>query len=634
MDNLPQNQFPEKYVPYSPEKSERDLLNKIYSDLEQDRKLKTQSHPLLSNRTLKQFWDTSNKDYSQFVQDTETEDDWFREYPSGITRDKANTFISNLVQKMILPQVFAQNTMQFIDRIISRVLRILLSWTVKNDGKPTESGHSKFVKATHKCVIEGTVHRLLAINQDKNHETTIIPNEEVFIPNLWQSNIQKQDHFIWYQENLTYDAVKMEFGELDTFKHVVPGRIHDFNTETPFMKDYVGTIVDDKRVHVIRAWYPVPGNKKPKKYFNVIINGVLMFPYDNKDAYRHGLYPISKWIFEFLDGQFYFGNSLPNKMRHDKKWADAYRTIIMNKGKLAMLPPMFAEDGLNIDGDVYVPAKITSITGKADQLKEVPGIKPITQGEVALLDVIQKSGDEASAAPVSSGMPSREQRTLGEVQMTQTNAMQLMSLFGLMLAFGVEQESYLILRNIIQFFPRKKINELSKVNIPNQQLSSGKVGTMEVIFENILNLSEEERLVRSKEIMLEEMKSKKSGENREITYIDPSYAESLELFTEVVANPVDRKSEDMERYFAIATYRELYFNNPGISQSAALRRTIRKVDPEAEDELIIEEPQVPMLPPGAEGTQEAPLSSVSDREMPKTRQPSGVRSAQPVQTMF
>jgi len=635
MDKIPQNQIPNNFPAYSPDENERKLLLQIYNDLQQDQQLKNHSHPILSNRTLKDFWDQSNIDYTQFVEGENTDDDWFREYPSGITRDKANTFISNLVQKMILPNVFAQNTMQFIDRIISRVLRILLGWAIKNDGKPTNSGHSKFVRATHKCVIEGTMHRLIAINGDKNHETTIIPNEEVFIPNLWQPDIQKQGHFIWFQENLTYEEAKAEFGDLPNFKYVVPGRIHDYLSETPYLKDYIGSIIDEKRVHIIRAWYPVPGSKKPKKYFVVIINGVLMFPYDNKDAYRHGLYPISKWIFELLDSHFYWGNSLPNKMRHDKKWADAYRTIIMNKGKLAMLPPMFAEDGLNVDGEVYEPAKITSITGKADQLKEVPGVKPITQGEVALLDVIQKSGDEASASPVASGMPSREQRTLGEVQMQDTAATRLMSLFGLMLAFGVEQEAYQILRNIIQFFPRKKINELSKVNIPNQQLSSGKMGTMEIIFENVMSLSPEERLVRSKEILLEEMKSKKRGEAREIKYIDPSYAENLELFTETVANPVERRSAEMERYLAVATYRELYFQNPGINQSVALRRTVRAVDPDAEEELIIEEPQVPQLPPGMEGQKRAgETEEINEKIVPHSRMPQALKSQQQVNTMF
>lgn len=627
---MPQEQISLHFPPYLPDQNERNLLIKIYSDFSKNKILKESSHPILSNRTLQTFFDDSNKSYAQFTQDSDSNDDWMREYPAGITRDRTNTFISNLCQKMIVPQIFAQNTMQIVDRIVSRILKILLGWAIKNDGKPTDSGHSKFVKAVHKCVIEGTMHRLLSINEDKEHETFIIPNEEIYIPTFWQTDIQKLPHFLWVQNNVTYEEAKEEFGDLENFKKVIPGKISDWMAEEPFLKNYSGTIVEDKRVQIIRGWYPVPKDQLPKgrrrqKYYNVAINGVLMFSYDNRDIYRHGYYPISKWIFEFLDTHFYWGNSLPNKMRHDQKWATAYRTIIMNKGKLAMLPPMFAEDGLNVDAEVYVPAKITSITGKAEQLKNVPGITPISAGEVTLLDVIQKSGDEASASPVTAGMPSREQRTLGEVQLQESNATRLISLFGLMFAFGVEQESWLVLKNIIQFYPRKKINELAKISIPNQTLSSNRVGTMEIIFKNVMDMNEDERLRLANDIKLEEMKTAKMGEPKEITYIDPSYAEKLELFIEMNANPVERQSRAMSRYLALATYRELYQNNPLINQELALRRTLRGMEEDgAEEELVIE--QNPQLPQGM-GEEMMEAGSVADKRfLPHTSVPAEMRT--------
>lgn len=585
-------QIPDIYPPYTPEKEERDLITKVYNDYRDDVEIKNTAYTIFNNRTLQKFWDDSNKDFIVYAENENTSS-WVKKYPDGLTRDKVNVFLSNLAQKLIVAQIFAQNTAQVVDRIISRVLRILVKWAIKNDGRPFENGHTKFIRFVHKILTEGTSHKLVTVNDNNDHETEIIPNESVFIPNFLQPNLQKQSHFILCKDNMTYEEALSIYGGLDNFKYVVPGDVSKWALhEDPFFKEYDSSIVEDKRVQVIKCWYPVAkkditNGKKQQKYFNIIINGVLLFPVENKDPHKHGYYPIVKTVFELLDANFYWGNSLGNKLRFDKIWIDAWRTLIMNKAKLSVMPPMFAEDGLIVDKDVYVPSKITNIQGKASQLQPVAGITPINNGELAIMQSIYDSGDKASVSPTVAGQMSQERRTLGEIELQEANATKLLNIFGIMLASAAEQEGILTAKNIIQFFPRKKIDELVKISVPNESLSDGRQGTMEIIFRNVLDLTPQQRLDEAKKIAIEEFKAKKSGVNKEVVYIDQSYADNLELFCEFIGNPIERHSEALDRYLTIQRYLQIYLNNPFINQEEAIRQVVRSNGDD--EELLIKQ---------------------------------------------
>jgi hypothetical protein len=593
-------QLPESVPTYIPDEETSEFIVKVYKDYRKDLDLKLKSLKFLGGRGLQKFWDDCIADYNNFVP-SDPSDDWMKYYPDGITRDKVNVFISNLVSNLVEPRVFAQNQNQEIDNIISRILGILLSYAVKNDGRPSLNGHFKFIQAVHKAVVEGTVHRMIYINDDRKHETEIIPNEEVFISNFLQYDIQKQPHFLRVQENVSYEEAKREFGSLDNFKYVIPGEVSKWNVSQPFFKEYDSLLIKENRVQIIRLWYPVPFEKlskkrKQQKYFNVLINGVLMFPIDNIDAYRHGYYPISKMVFEMFDANFYWGNSLPNKLRHDKKWADALRTMIMNKEKLNLMPPMFARNGFVVDKDVYVPSKITNVQGNPQEdLIQVPGVTPVTQSDVTMLDLISKSADSASTSPTFGGQPSRQPRTLGEIEIMELNANRLMISFGIMIATGIETEGWLTLRNIIQFYPRNKVNELARVSIPNQNLKTGAIGNIDIIFDNVMNLDKEQRKKKAFDILSMESEAKKQGVEREITYIDPSYAENLDLFIQVVGNPVQRIDDASKRYLTLQKYLQVYLNNPNIDQRAALRQVIQSQGDDENILLIQQQPQIPQI---------------------------------------
>jgi hypothetical protein len=146
-----------EYEAYLPDEDERDFILKAYKDFEDCRNLKTSPQSILGNRTLNDFWNQSEYDYNVLTEDEDINDP-ITPYASSITRDKANTFISNLTLQLMYPSVAAQNQDQEIDNVISKVSRSILEWAHDNDGRPSKSGHKKMTEYVHKKVVQGTVH--------------------------------------------------------------------------------------------------------------------------------------------------------------------------------------------------------------------------------------------------------------------------------------------------------------------------------------------------------------------------------------------------------------------------------------------------------------------------------------------
>ncbi len=341
---------------YIPTDAERAFILRAYTDYLYDHRLKNQPLRILNNRTLKEFWDESERDYNVIVDDADLNDP-VTPYSSSISRDKANVFITTLTQQMLYPSVAAQNTAQDIDQIMSRVSRSLLEWQTNNDGKPAESGLQKNSRYIHQMVVSGTTHVEDNVTSEGRLVSSLVPNEEIFIPNLYQPNIQLQAHVLRMQNALDYNAAELEFGSLNKFNdYVVPMSSSTFMLfDQPEFRQLNDAINPKDAVHIMRTQYPVPYKKlkeymatgklpkrcKQAKYYNVIINGVLMFDVENLLPYHHGNYNISKGIFEhFSNPNFYFGNSMPNKARHDKKWLDGWKQLIRYKAKLSAIPPI------------------------------------------------------------------------------------------------------------------------------------------------------------------------------------------------------------------------------------------------------------------------------------------------------
>lgn len=599
-----------KAKPFQPKKEVLDYIIKWYSAFTDDKVLKDDTYREIGNQTLAKFWQKSRDNYDVVVP-VRSKGDWKRSVKTTLTRDKANGFISRLARQMIYPQILAQNKDQEIDNVVSRVLRILLEWW---------EGLSKsfriFVDVVHTAVVDGTAHLQVDVINGKEVRT-IAKNEEIYIPNFYQFDLQRQSHIIRLQKT-SYEEAKMQFGDNANWDYVQPGSCDNWTIDNNFFKkDYNHGLLQSDQVQLMYVWehggYDKDNNPKPKHY-NVFINGVPMEDVENKLVYKHNLYPLVKFVFEKTsDVDFYWGNSMPNKIRQNQEFKDAFRTILLNKAVFNLLPPIFNRSGEYVDSSTIAPASMISIEGgigKDDFFTPAGLINPITASDLNVEALVDREASEATMAPQSLGL-SGDKTTLGEIQLRDTRSMELMEIFGNMMAFGVEDLAEISLPNILQFVVEKDVKRLvdgaeilssKQVQVPEQTLSSGSSGTVGV------NFVPKEQIPPPLKILENETKLEKdTGTKHELFYIDPDYIQNLKFFIKVVANPVNKNSEAMERILAVENYKGVYMNNPLIDQKEALR-TVIKANKDDTEKLMSKQPQIdPNAPPASNTGQITPM---------------------------
>ena len=588
-------------TPFVPTVEQLDFIERVYLDFVKDNELKNRTWDLISGRTLKQMWDNSQNDYN-VVMDKVANDDEFKTYRRTLTRDSLGDALAATATKLIYPSIFAQNQNQEIDYIVSNALKVLYKYTEDMDGHPDFTGHQKFIQVELMRKIEGTVHV-----QDNyingRYEKELVPNTQIFIPNFWQPSLQKQPHLIRYQNNILYWELERLFGHLENWKYVVRGAFDQWQfTQDRKFEGWNGGATDQDKCSVLSCWYDVPvservNKEKPEKYFNVLISGVPMYEPDNKMKLRHGLYPLAKAINDYLHPMFYWGNSEPNKTGNDQALADSLYTLVVNKGKLNLMPPMVAMNGLNIEQDWIGFSKITHIEGDIKNFQKIPGVgEAPTATDFSLLEMVERNHRQSSKQGVTPGQDLPTNQPARTTILQEGNAAKSSQLSGLQAAFMVEAWAYLRLSNIIQFMPRKKINDLAKVTVPGVDLGNGLNGSMEILFEAPGKMSEEEEMLASADLLKQQEFSTKAGRANKKVQIDPSYLDDLNLYIVVSANPIDRKSDEIMQLIKENRYKSLYFNNPLVNQDAALRDVIRAVGDDENALMQKGQPQMPMAP--------------------------------------
>lgn len=595
------------------EQDERDLATDLVSKIEEMRTLKQESLEILGGRDLQQFWDDSNEDYAALTKASLVGDP-VKRYSSTISRDKADEFIASLVGPLMYPSIVAQNQDQEIDRIVGKTAKMIVEHLHRTDGYPAESGQQKMGRYIKKSVVEGTVHAQVDMTKDE-FSTSLVPNEEVLIPNFWQPNIQLQSMVGRVQTKILYQEAEQEFGHLDNWKHVFPGKMYVFNRDNPELKTLTEGILEDQEVEIARLWWVVPKNKLPsgvkrRKYYNVLINGVLMFPVGTICPYKDGYYPWVKGVFDtFSYPEFYWGNSVPNKMHEDKRFKDDWKTLIRYKGKLGALPPLISKNGMHIDESILLPGRITPVTSNVE-IAEVPGIsKGVTQADVAVMEMADAEIERATKAPQTDIDP--RQKARASVIM-EANARKLLNTFALQVSYFIQGMSYLMISRGFQYIPK---NAMKKIAIPNQTLPDGRTGTYEILFEKLPDMTEYEVRDKSFEIFKEEQKSRKRKEPKNIYYVNPDWIREMTFYVYADVGTDLMTKDLLERGEFTDRFQNIYLARPDLFNLPYAARKFAQMNGDGEEILNEQGMNGAMMPQQPKQSQEQPASNMMEEAM-------------------
>jgi hypothetical protein len=291
--------------------------------------------------------------------------------------------------------------------------------------------------------------------------TEIVPIEDMYLPKIWERNIQKQGRAIWKTE-MDWKDFKNEFKSFDNAEYVYPGNQFAENSLYYTLLSGAG-ITSSDRVQVLKRWDIF------KDEYTVIANGVWLNPIGagEKQAiapnpFNHKMLPFTWGIMDPIDEKFSYGMSLPFKIKDPHKLLNMSPKLIYGQHKVIPVNDISAYKELKLQ----------------DASPQFSNMMTTLQGELTSLS----QGGTGGA-----GAPSRQPKSAREILQLEQIRQQAMGNALTMYYDLIRQETMLILKTALQFYPLKKYqkqkgNILRALTLPNYPLAQGGTGTLEIRF--------------------------------------------------------------------------------------------------------------------------------------------------------
>jgi len=583
---------------YKPNKKVKEVLNDFNAKFEDARTQKESPYRFLQDRQHEEFIQDCKDLFTGYV--TKRDQSWKARVFKPYTRNKVIQVVAQLVSSIIKPQILAQNPQQEIDKNLSQDLEDLFEYC-----RQLDNYDRKFVLAVLQGVVEGTIHlfvgyenrlRMVKRVDDIDRETgevkfteeerkdfeglytKIIPNNEIYPGDVYTMEIQDQP-YIFRRRLVPYEAAESEYMNYKNWKYVKAGTNLGYDETYDLYIEKTEDDFDQDLVEIVEYWH------KQNDLYLVRIGGVLMTEIDNPIPYEHKQYPIAKGVFEPFDNEFYWGNSLPNKLWHDQTILNTLHRLMLDERLLNVFSPIFSKDKKIMKRNIYTPG--IQIQGDARDMTTLRQVMGTSQNETLnAIQTVESSMNQSSVNPVTGGQQPLRSGTATELLNIQENQMKILGLFGNFITFLVEDYSKLQVANILSFYP--EIEDMEKITLLNKGLYEGGISDKIIEFTDLPEMTDEEQLELSYQLL-----SREEREKKQIRLLDKDAFRNMNYFIRIEAAPEPKKTKYLEQVMARIKF-DQYAQNPLIDQVENTKNLIR-ANNDDESKLLKKQAEVPQV---------------------------------------
>lgn len=367
----------------------------------------------------------------------------------------------------------------------------------------------------------------------------IVPIEDIYLPKIYERNLQKQGKLIWKSQMDEADFHAEYDGKYPNAKYVVAGsRIAEDSLYFRLLGG-TGTTSYDK-VEVIR-YYDWLQDKYILVASGIVLNGLGRD--EVKDVapmpFHHKMAPFTWGIMGPQDEKFSYGLPMPFLVKDPHKILNTGFTMMVERELRAIDPPVLSSD---IESPDFIYGQHAVIP-----VNDVSAYKEFRIGETSpaysnMLNSLQQNMSAIAQGGDSAAVPSRQPKAAREVMEIAEMKKQAMANAMTMYYDILRQRILLMLKTALQFYPLSKYEAADKriyrtLVVENVPVSTGGVGTMKM------------RIVKEKkpdaEIFLEAIReSALNGKKIEIVEIPVEWMQNLEsvVITDIKLEP-DKSSE-------------------------------------------------------------------------------------------
>ena len=564
---------------YTPTAEEQEKVGYVYSEVKDMFEALNTSYREFNDRTLVQFLDDNQKRLNAYVPDRESQGKqaWQANFFSKTTRNKTKALIAGIASNPPEISMTAWNERGNASVLRAEVMKTMVDASyVQGDNNPQLNmyldgwncscngtvvrydthlkvkGKVKVVKDYDPTTGELTVDETEDVIVDECAEIDV-PVQSFLVRDAYISEVQKQPAIAWV-EYVDKDKAEFEWGGFKNWKHVKNSKelVGEENIQTFFKQEWDSRVKDEK-YEVVR-YYRKHG--KDGDIYRVVINGVLILDAPLLWGKKNKKYPFAKGIFEpFSNASFFWGNSLPNILMGEQDVENALINSFTDEAYRSVTTPMligavnkdyFDLEDDNVDGDTRI--YVEDVT----QVVPMP-VKGITQGEIAMLNIV-KGGMEDDSTDKVQGGASGSGSTAREIVIANERAEQIKGLFFIMMTDLWLQKyrlrtinilmnySDLHIKNVVGEDGQESVQELFRVfRLPSVELSDGKIGTKQIEV-----VGGKEKLARPYALDVRETQAELEGQPMEIMQVTSDYLDDYDYIIRIEPEGMYQKSKALK----------------------------------------------------------------------------------------
>lgn len=564
-----------------------------------------------------------------------------------VVRNKCISIAAHATARLIFPKIFAYNKNSDEQEDAARVMEDLMEWSGDISNYPFLALMRVITAMSSPASIGfteyGEVWRTVKTEKDDNGNwveerirdesypcfmDAVVPVNQLFIENFYEPDIQKQGWVIWRKVYAFSEAQNKYNGVYDNFEYVRPG---------------VQTIYDDANRSFYYVYDPNMRSEDVEEvtYWNknldikiIMVNRVMLTPWNNPNPRHDKLYPFDKFGYEPINNRFFYYKSLSFKLQHDSEIVNTLYQMIIDGTYLAIFKPMVNVGGEIIASDVIVPGAVTTLSDPNADLRAINVGSDLKSG-LETLAVVEKSINESSQEPLQQGNNENGTQTAFEISRLEQNANTVLGLFLQMIAKHVRDFGKLRLGDILQYLTLPEVSDITgdaeltykTFFLKGLDKTGGKNKKIEFDATIPDEMDEEEYLNASYDVKEEEDKK-----GMLISKANPQMFRELQYLVTCHPDVLNPRSEDLERAWATEEYDRMVLH-PEIFDTKETGKLLLGANPTTKkevDKYLAKEPTVGMptqpLPEGMPQAGNGPLNAVAKKSSLSPMQNAGAVS--------
>lgn len=530
------------------------------------------------------------------VPDDDPVNSWRSRAVRPITRNKVISIAASMLSKYLFPKVFSYSKTDEEQSDAAVVMSDLIEWvadqidypqlslfaiiqalvnpvSIVYEGfeenyrvvrRPKEDDDGMFMKDDKGNFLFDEVYEL--DEEMSGFKACCVPNEEFFISDFYQREIQLQDWVIW-RRVCNYDLARSRYStKYEDFKFVTPGVQTIYVDANQGYYEIYDSDMQKNEVEEVYYW------NRREDLFLIVVNGILLTQPDNPNPRNDKLYPFVSFFYEpFDEGRAFCGKSLVFKLAPDYRVINTLYPMIIDGTYLNIFPPTYATGSETIGSDVIVPGVTTTFSDPAAKLESIMVAQNLTAGMNAMFKVEESINQSSDSPVINNNHPKVGKQTAYEISVMKAQQTQTMILFLTMMSSFVKKFGRLVVGDVLQHMTVGEVSQIEGQNMVYksffmpEKMSGNEMKTRKIIFD--ADLPDDPIDADTMEDYSFKVLDMEGGEDSdmEIFRVNPSLFRNNKYVLKVTADTLNPLSEEAERQLMLEMFKEA--TQPNVSQT-------------------------------------------------------------------